>query len=49
MERITPIFNWKMTWELAITNETVEKMEGGFSKITSRGETVEKVPKQILG
>jgi len=24
-------------------------MEGGFSKITSRGETVEKVPKQILG
>jgi hypothetical protein len=24
-------------------------MEGGFSKITSSGETVEKVPKQILG
>jgi len=24
-------------------------MEGGFQKITSTGETVEKVPKQILG
>jgi hypothetical protein len=24
-------------------------MEGGFLKITSTGETVEKVPKQILG